>query len=136
VAADSDDPMKVLRRLSRSGVLATILAFALALSGVLGTQMAARHSVEANAAAVFKIICHADGLADAQTPDEGQVRRDGCPCGPLCGSQQIAAPANNTTGVVCTPEWAATVVYAQTDQLRAWARAPRDFEARGPPRMI
>jgi len=61
--------MKVLRRLSRSGVLATVPA--LALSGVLGTQIAARHSVEANAAAVFKIICHADGLADAQTPEVG-----------------------------------------------------------------
>jgi hypothetical protein len=136
MAADSHNPMKVLRRLARSAVLAMTLAYALALSGLVGTHMSARHSVEANAAQAFKMICHADGLADAQTPNNGQDRRDGCPCGPLCGSQQIASPANHAIAFVWIPDWTGSVVYARADQSHLGAHGPGDFQARGPPTMI
>jgi hypothetical protein len=135
-AADSDDPMKMLRRLARSAVLAMTLAYALALSGLAGMQMTARHSVEANAAQAFKMICHADGLAEAQTPNDGEGRHAGCPCGPLCGSQQIATPTYNAIGFAWIAERAGSVIYARTDWSRAGAHAPGDFRARGPPHIV
>ena len=133
---NSCDPMKVLRRLARSAVLAMTLAYALALSGLAGMQMTARHSVEANAAAAFKVICHADGLAEAPTPNDRQERHAGCPCGPLCGSQQIASPASHAVAFVWIPDWTGRVVYARADQSHPGAHGPGDFRARGPPRMI
>ena len=136
MAADSAEPMKMSRRLARSAVLAMTLAYALALSGVAGLHMTARHSVEANATQAFKMICHADGLAEAQTPNDGEGRYAGCPCGPLCGGQQIAAPTFSAIAVVWMPEWAGSVVYARTDWSRTGAHAPGDFRARGPPRTV
>ena len=136
MAADSHNPMKMLRRLARSGVLAMTLAYALALSGLAGSHMSARHSVEANAAQAFKMICDADGLADAQTPNNGQDRRDGCPCGPLCGSQQIASPASHAIAFAWIPDWTGSVVYARADQSHLGVHGPGDFQARGPPTMI
>jgi hypothetical protein len=136
MAADSHNPMKVLRRLARSAVLAMTLAFALSLSGLVGLHMTARHSVEANAAQAFRMICHADGLAQAPAPDDGQQRHDGCPCGPLCGSQQLAAPACHAIAFVWISEWTGRVVYARADQSHVGAHRAGDFQARGPPRMI
>jgi hypothetical protein len=136
MAVESHNPMKVLRRLARSGVLAMMLAYALALSGLAGMQMTARHSVEANAAAAFKLICHADGLAEAQTPNDDEGRHAGCPCGPLCGSQQIASPTGHAIAVLWIPEWTGRIVYARADQSHVGVHGPGDFHARGPPRMI
>jgi hypothetical protein len=136
MAAESHNPMKALRRLARSGVLAMMLAYALALSGLAGMHMTARHSVEANATAAFKMICHADGLTEAQTPNDGEGRHAGCPCGPLCGSQQIASPTSHAIALVWMPEWTGSVVYARADQSNVGAHGPGDFQARGPPRMI
>jgi hypothetical protein len=135
-AADSDDPMTMLRRLARSGVLVITLAYALALSGLVGTHMSARHSVEANSAAAFQMICHADGRAEAPTPNDRQERHAGCPCGPLCGSQQLASPASHAIAFAWIPDWTGRVVYARADQSHLGAHWPGDFQARGPPRMI
>jgi hypothetical protein len=136
MAADSHNPMRVLRRLARSGVLAMTLAFALSLSGLVGLHMTARHAVAANAAQAFKMICHGDGLTEAQTPNNGQERHDGCPCGPICGSQQLASPASHAIAFVWIPEWTGRIVYARADQPHVGAHGPGDFQARGPPRMI
>ena len=137
MAADNDDLMRMVRRLARSRLLAMTLAFVLALSGLVGViNMTARHSVEANAAQALRMICHGDGLAEAQTPNNGQERRDGCPCGPLCGSQQMASPASHAVALVWIPEWTGSVVYARADQSHVTAHGPGDLHARGPPRMI